>query len=174
MARSISLTLLAEMFKEQTDYALIALLEISHPTFAETIYLSSDPTERVSTDPLYYRTIHDTQEYIFAPFKITLPDDREDMAPTCNFVVENVSREIIARVRSIDPRQGQPTLDLKLITSADLDFVEIEYPQFDIVSFQYNADAITFTAQINALVEEPYPGSTMDPSGFPAIHGTPT
>jgi hypothetical protein len=173
MARSLSLDMLNEMYAEQSGVVVICLLTIEHPSWADPIRISSDPTERVSTEPLYYRTMSRGDEFFFAPFQIQLPDDVEDQAPSCNFMIENVSRDLIGIVRSIDLREGPAQMTIELVTSEDLDTVEIEYPTFEIRSVQYNATTLTFSAQIDHMATEPFPSGTFDPSGFPAIHGTP-
>lgn len=172
MARTLSLELLNAMYASETDLVVIALLTISHPSFAD-IRISSDPTTRISEEPLVYGTVSRGLTYYFAPFQIQLPDDVEEQAPSCNFIIENVSRELIKIVRNLNLRLGPAQFQIELVTTADLDDPEITYPEFDIRSVQYNANTLTFTAQIDALVDEPYPARSFDPSGFPALHGLP-
>ena len=159
------------MYAEQTGIVVICLLDHlasvdqRHPAVEQCHHQG-----RVS-NPLQYKTVSRGDDYLFAPFSITLPDDIEGQAPVCNFMIENISRDLIAIVRSVDLTQGAPTLTIELVTSATPDTVEIEYPTFEIRSVQYNANSLTFTAQIDAMVDIPYPAGAFDPSGFPALHG---
>ena len=173
MARTLSVDMINAMYAEDTDEVVIILLTIGHPSWAETYYVSSNATDRLSTDPLIYKTTSNGINYIWAPFQIRLPDDVEEQAPTAQFVIENISRDIVARIRSVDTRQGRATLDIQLIKASAPNTVEINYPLFDIVDASYNANVITFTAQIDAMVEEPFPAYTFNPAGFPALHGLP-
>ena len=116
MARTISPTLLNAMYAEQTGIVVICLLTISHPSIAD-IRLSSNATTKVASNPLQYKTVSRGDDYLFAPFSITLPDDVEGQAPVCNFMIENISRDLIAIVRSVDLTQGAPTLTIELVTS---------------------------------------------------------
>lgn len=173
MARTLSVNMVNAMYAQETGEAVICLMTISHPSFGQTYYVSSDATTRVSTEPLVYKTVSNGIDYFYAPLQIKLPDDVEEQAPTTQFMLENVSRDIVARIRSVDTRQGRAKFNIKLVRASAPNTIEIEYPDFDIVNASFNANVVTLTAQIDVMTDEPYPAHTFDPSGFPSLHGLP-
>ena len=174
MARTLSLDLLNAMYAEESDEVIICLLSVTHPSWGtNNYYISSNATDRLSDNPLVYKTTSNGRDYIWAPFQIHLPDDVDEQAPSVQFMVENIDRSIIARIRNLNIRQGRAKLGIQLVKASAPNYVEIDYPDFDIVNASFNMNVVTFTAQIDALTKEPYPAQSFDPSGFPAIHGTP-
>lgn len=170
MSRSLSLDLLNAMYAERTGEVVICLLEINHPSFDAPYYLSSNATERVSVAPLTYKTVSNGIDYIYCPFSIQPPDDNEEQAPTTRFSVENVTRLIVGEIRSLDPRLGRATATIKLVTASDPDFIEVEYPEFDIYHAGFNENAVVIEARIDALMDIPYPAHTFNPAWFPGLH----
>lgn len=166
MSRTVSLTLRNAMNAQQTDEIPIVLIEIAHPDFAGTLRLSSDPTERFGTDPLRYGTTHDSNEYLFCPMSIELPDDIDERAPRARLAIENVSREIVDEARSIT---SPPTAKIMIVLASDPETIEVEYPEFDLENVSFNADVISVEMGLQSLEDEPFPGGTFAPSGFPGL-----
>ncbi len=167
MSRTLSLGMREAMNAQETGEVSVALLTLEHPSFPDPLRLSSDPTERLSEEPLTYGTVSRGETYIFCPMGVSLPDDLGERAPAARLMVENVSRELVAVLRDI---ASPGTARLEIVLASSPDDVEIEYPAFDIVRAQYNANTITLELSIDALTEEPYPARAFDPSGFPGLH----
>lgn len=169
MSRTLSLDLLNAMYGERTGEVVVVLMEISHPSFA-TVYVSSNPTTRVSTEPLTYKTVSNGIDYIYVPFTLQIPDDNDDQAPSTRFAIENISRDLVGQIRSVDITQGRATVTIKLCLASDPDFIEVEFPEFDITSAGFNANAVIIEAQIDAMTDIPYPSHTFNPAWFPGLH----
>lgn len=162
--RTVSLTFRKAANAENTEEVIIALLTITHPSIADDpLYVSSDPTTRLSDTPLTYGTISRGNNYIFAPLQLALPDDIDERAPTARLLVENVSQDIIAAARQFTT---PPTCKIELVMSSTLDVVEVEYPEFDVKNIQYDANQITLELSIDSLTDEPMPAGSFNPSGF--------
>lgn len=151
------------MMDEHTGDVVIALFTLTHPDQLEPLYVSSDPTTRISDTPLIYATNSRGNEYLFAPITLALPDDVDERAPTARVIFDNVTRDIIAAARSFDT---PPKCKIELILSSSLDAVEVEYPEFDVMNIQYNANQITMELSIESLTDEPMPAGSFNPSGF--------
>lgn len=167
MSRTLSLAMREAMNSQETGEVAVVLLTLEHPSFPEPLLLSSDPTERLSEEPLSYGTISRGDTYVFCPMGVTLPDDLGERAPVARIVVENISRELI---KVMKPLAGLATGKVEIVLASSPDEVEIEYPVLDIVRAPYNANTITLEFSIDALTEEPYPAGAFDPSGFPGLH----
>lgn len=166
MSRTVSLTMREAMNAQDTGEVLIVLMTITHPAYAEPLHISSDPTLRLSETPLQYGTISRGETYLFCPFSTSLPDDVDERAPTAKLMLENVSRSLVEIIRSIST---PATATIELVLASSPDFVEIEYPEFEVKNASYNANVMTLELSIDALTDEPYPAGTFDPSSFPGL-----
>src|SRR5687767_5829272 len=83
-----------------TSEHFIVLVTIEHAVLVEPIRLSSDPTQRLSTDPLIYGTVSNGLEYQFALMGVSLPDREHGVPPRAGLVFENVTADIAEQLRS--------------------------------------------------------------------------
>jgi hypothetical protein len=101
MARTISLTMRKAANAQESGEVLVVLMTIWHPDLAgELIRLSSDDTVRLSADPLLYGTMSRGQQFLFFPFSIVLPDDRDEAPPSVKFQIDNIDRNMVPLIRS--------------------------------------------------------------------------
>jgi hypothetical protein len=166
MSRTVSLNLREALFSEHTGEFPIWLVTITHDDLPDPIRLSSDPTERLSTDPLIYGTTSRSEVYYFVGMGILIPDEREDLAPRGRLTIENIDRSLIPLLRSTaTPAQ----VLIEIVIASAPDDVEIAYPLLDLKNAEYDANSITIDVILDALVTEPYPAGSFDASGFPAL-----
>lgn len=161
--RSVSLTLTEALTAQESGEVPVVLMTFEHQDFAGPLRLSSDPTTRLSEEPLQYGTVSDSETYIFCPMSIQLPDDMDERAPTARLSIENVSRELVAMVRSITT---PGTCRIVLVLASDPDTIEVEYPILDLRGVQYNADTLTVELGLDALDTEPFGSGAFVPSYF--------
>jgi hypothetical protein len=164
--RTVSLTMRAAMNAQETGEIPVVLLTITHPDLATPIRLSSDPTTRITTDPLVYGTVSRGQSFQFLPFSVVLPDDKDEAPPSAHLVVDNIDRELIALIRSTS---SPATVAMEMVLASAPDSVEILFPELDLVSAEYDQVAVNIGLAIDALLTEPYPAGAMNPSGFPGL-----
>jgi hypothetical protein len=166
MARTISLNMRNALYAQTTNEVPICLITLWHPDYPGTMRISTDPTTRISDAPLKYATNALGAWYYFYPVMITLPDDIDERAPRARIAIENISRDLVALVRSV-ATPGR--CDMKVVLSATPNTVEVDYPDMDILSSQYNDEILTIEVGLNALDQEPYPAGTFVPAGFPGL-----
>lgn len=164
--RTLSLNFRKAIFSEQTGDVAIILLTISHPLLVTPERVSSDPTKRISIDPLIYGTRSRGNDYLFLPISGILPDDKEDSPPQARLVIENISRDLIGLLRSTTI---PATVDMEIVLASAPDFVEIVLPELDLISADYDMQSVTLGLSINALQNEPFPGDAITPSNFPGL-----
>lgn len=161
--RNMSLAFRAAANAEETREILVFLVTITHESLDLPKRYSSDPTARLSTDPLKYGTVSRGDTFEYLPMTLQLPDDSSDSAPTMKLVLDNVTREAIPLIRSIStPAQ----VSVELVLASAPDDVEATWPDFDVVNASYDATTVSLELAINALVNEPYPSGTFTPAGF--------
>ena len=100
MTRTLSLNFREAINAEESGEVVIFLLTIDHDDLASPIYLSTDPTTLVTDVPLVYKTVSRGNDYIYVPMQIVIPDEREGAAPHSQFRICNVTRELVATIRS--------------------------------------------------------------------------
>lgn len=166
MARTVSFNMRQAMQAQETSDYPILLMTINHPDLGITLRFSTDYTQRFTDVPLVYGTISRGVRYDFLPISAILPDDKDQSPPQARLILDNVDREVIRLIRS----SSQPaTVRMEMVLASNPNWVEIEYPELDLVSADYNASSVTLTLEINALLNEPIPAGRFDPAGFPGL-----
>ena len=166
MARTLSLNFREAINAQESGETVIFLMTIDHDELSSPILLSTDPTERLSEVPLMYGTVSRYETYIFIPMEVSLPDEREQAAPRAAFRISNVTRELVALVRSVtSPARAK----LEVVLASDLDNVEVETPWLDIVAATTTAGDVTFELTLNSMATELWPTDAFDPSAFPGL-----
>lgn len=168
MSRALSSSALRAMFAEETGDYPILLITLSHETLSDPIRVSSDPTVRLSetVDDVIYGTVSRGVDYPFLPFQITLPGDFEDSAPRSQISIDNVSRELVAAIRSI---YSPPQVTMELVMASSVDFVEATFPDFDLSDIDGDSMVISGTLSVDLLVSEPFPSGVFTPGQFPGM-----
>ncbi|WP_296741451.1 DUF1833 family protein [Mesorhizobium sp.] len=149
---------------ESTDDVPIVLVELQ--TAAGTQYISSDPTERLSIDPLFYGTVHNGQQYKAIFMAVTWPDDQDNAPPSTTLVFENVAEDMAAVARA---GTDQFPVVLKLVMSSNPDFVEDQCTLICTGS-SYNAMQVSLTVSREPFESEPWPAQRMTRERFPGLY----
>lgn len=163
MSRPLSAAFRAALMAEQTSETAAVLLTISHPDLDETIRISTDASTCLSIDPLLYGTMSRGQAYNYIDFAISLPDDADGKPPGMDVQIGNIGHGIVRLVRSTSTPAA---VTVEVISVDRPDMVEVELPDFDLVSASYDEDVVTLELAIDALATEPYPCDSFTPSGF--------
>ncbi len=164
--RVVSLNFRVAMFAQESGEVPIFLLTITHPELADPIRLTTDPTERFSTDPLLYGTTSRGVQYLYVGMDVTLPDEQDKNPPASKLVVSNVNRDLIPLARSVN---SPPSVTFEAVLASALDVVEFSIPALDMINLQYDAGQLTFSLAMDALTSEPYPAGSFSPSSFPGL-----
>ncbi|PJI56032.1 hypothetical protein CTI14_00270 [Methylobacterium radiotolerans] len=151
----------------QTDDVAVMLAIITHPSLPEPVYLSSDPTERISSNPLAYGTRHQKTVYSFVLMSAVLPDDQDRSPPKTTLVFENVSSDMVAALRSIT---SPATVELRVVLASTPDIVEAQFTNLRTVRATYDADRVSLDISREPFTSEPMPAGRMTASRFPGLH----
>lgn len=164
--RTLPLNFREAIFSQESGEVPVFLLTISHPDLDENILLSSDATERLSTDPLVYGTLSRGREFLFVGMDLSLPDEQDKSPPASTMTISNVGREMIPLARSVT---SPPTVKIEAILASDPDAVLFDVPALDMIGLQYNAGELIFSLVMDAMAREPFPAGTFDPASFPGL-----
>ena len=168
MSRAVSFDFLSTAYGQETSETVIGLFVFSHDDLAEPFYISTDPTERISSNPLLYATTSRGNQYLFLPIRFTMPDDKTGSPPIVQLEMDNVNAEMIDILRSIN---SPLTVSLELVLASDPDTVEISFPSFQMADISVTEGQIVASLNVDALFNEPYPAYQMTPGTFPGLFG---
>jgi hypothetical protein len=164
--RSISLNGRRALNAEQTGEIPVFLFTVTHEALAEPRRLSSDPTARLSEEPLRYGTVSRAEEYDFVPIGLVQPEDSDETPPAFRITIDNIMRELTPLLRSV---ATPPLVTVEMVRASEPDVVEVLWPEFDLVDSELSAEAVVLTLTVDALVTEPYPSGTFTPGGFAGL-----
>ncbi|MBB3297906.1 MULTISPECIES: DUF1833 family protein [unclassified Rhizobium] len=166
MSRNVSDRFREVVYAQETDEVVICLLTVTHEDLGTPIYLSSDPTERLSDDPLIYGTNSRGNEYLFLPFEFTLPDDDSDSPPRVQLSMDNTDRSLVTILRSI---ATPADIKVELVLASDLSTIEIQLPALQLSDVTMDDGRISATLVADALINEPHPAQLFTPGSFPGL-----
>lgn len=167
MSRSLSSAFRKALYDQETGEVLVCLLTISHDDLAGPIYISTDPTQKITSDPLLYGTISNGVTFDYIPVDVVFPQDINDAAPVATLEIDNTDLGLITEIRSII---GPATVKIECALASAPDVIEMTFPRLLMGSASYDQSKIKFGLTIEALTTEPFPGPAFIPSDFPGLY----
>lgn len=164
--RILSLNFREALFSQASGELPIFLLTITHPKLDAPIYLSTDATTRLTTDPLTYGTLSRGTTFLYAGIDVTLPDEQDKTPPASKLTIQNVTRDLIPLARSVS---SPPSVQIEAILASAPDIVEMTWPVMDMSNLTADMSTLQFDLTVDALTTEPYPSGTFNPADFPAL-----
>lgn len=166
MPREISLNARTSFNAGETSEVPIVLIKIDHDDLDAPIYLSSDPTVRLSDDPLRYGTISNDISYEFVLMAAVLPGDEDRAPPAAKLVFANVKTDMVAIARSVS---SPPSVDMTVVLASSPDLVEVQYLDLKAVRRSYDAERLTLNVSREPITSEPWPFARMTKERFPGL-----
>ena len=167
MSRSVSNTLKSQVFGQEMDDVAIILISITHSDLSEDIYISSDPTETLSTG--VKGTISNSIEYVQFPFEIILQEQTDNLLARATIRIDNISREIMQAVRTAS--NEPPNVSIQIVLASDPDTAEIEINNLRLNNIKANAFVVEAELQPKIIQGEKYPAYVFNQAEWPGIFG---
>ncbi|WFE92310.1 hypothetical protein K1718_13375 [Roseibium porphyridii] len=152
----------------------ILLIRIDHESLSKPVRLSTDPTERLSVEPLIYGTRSiwfganlKTDPYLFALVKAEFPSDLEDAPATARIILENVSNDIAAQLRAIT---NFASVAIAVVLSSSPNVVEAEFRNLKLVKADGDANEFSLNLSRLPIEEESFPTDRMTKQRAPGLH----
>ena len=165
------------MFSSETDEQLIMLLTVYDPNgstdpeaVTTPIRLSDNYTQRLSTttdEEVVYGVVSNSQEYLFIPMTLNLPNEQETGLGDCSISLNFVSPEMITVIR--EHLRVRTKVLIQLVVSSNLNYIEATFTDFYITSAAYNAESINLNLSMVSYNTEPFPSFSFTPSYFPGL-----
>lgn len=125
MSRNVSATARLAIYAAQTDQVFLQLIEIDHEDLEDTLRFVNN-TQSV---------VHGGNTYLPFPFRIDLPDEKEDTITNATLTIDNVDRQIVTAVRTL---ATAPTITWKLVLASSPDTVEAGPFEFVLRNVRYS------------------------------------
>lgn len=164
--RVLSLNMREAIFGQESGEVPIFLLTITHPELDEPVYLTTDPTTRLGTDPLTYGTVSRGITFMYAGVDVTIPDEQDKSPPASKLTIANVDRGLVPLARSVN---SPPSVKIEAVLASDPDMVEMNWPALDMSNLTYDAITLQFDLTMDSLITEPYPSGSFSPAYFPGL-----
>ncbi|MCT4554625.1 MAG: hypothetical protein N4A53_08060 [Pelagimonas sp.] len=153
-----------------TDELRIMLMQFEHPDLPAPIRLSTDPTERLSADPLSYGT-RSTWMGADTPFLFVLASwetlsDFEDAPRSARIVIENVDSAIATLLRSVSTR---PRAHIAEVLASSPDQIELEARGLYLQAANGNAGEVPLILTRDPIELETVPMDRFTKNRFPGL-----
>lgn len=155
MSRTLSSTALESAHAQQTDEIWLVLLTIDHDDLPAPLRLVNNNENVTSRGNVYQ----------YFPFEIILPGEDPETPPRATLRVDNVAREVIAAIRSLNTT---PTVVIEVILHSDPDDPEITLPAMVVEEVSYDSATIDITLGYRTIYLEPVTAE-MTPNRFPGL-----
>jgi hypothetical protein len=168
MAVPQSLVLRKELFKEHSsEEVLISLVKVTNAALDEPVLLSSDPTKRLSVDPLVYGTVSNGETYQFLFMSAIIPDDTPGSPRTATIVFEDLSGDIGVALQSLS---GTTEVELSIVMASTPDVLEAHYTGLRFTTASGRDTQISLQTSRKQTAVLPWPSARMTAERFPGIH----
>ncbi len=169
MPRLISLSARRSVLDPTSPDDVVQLVRVTHADLDAPVLLSSDPTERLSSDPLSYGTRHQGDDYRYILMGVQLPDQGERASATVTIRIDIVSPEMARLIRLT---RKPATVDLVVVMRDSPDTVEMEMLGLSaaVGAADSNAGAIDLTIKPRPVLDEPVQRDRMTPDRLPGLH----
>lgn len=172
--RRVSLNQRQSFEVHSTAEVEVALFVFEHEDLAEPVRLSTDPTERLTLEPLTYGTRSTYggakpayQPYQFVLVSTDLPSDLEDAPAEATLILENVTNRIAETLQSINTRA---TAHMAVVLASSPNQIEAEWRDLKLIRVDGDASEVTLTLSREPIEEESCPTDRMTKQRFPGLH----
>lgn len=153
----------------------LLLVQIEHPELAAPLRFSTDPTERLNSDPLTYGTRSTwlganpvTEPFEFVMATAALPSDEEDVPAAASIVIWDLSGAVGAALRSF--RYPRATVHLALALASSPSVIEEEHLGLQLVERDISAGEVRLEIARKRIEEERYPTFSFSKGIAPGVH----
>lgn len=146
----------AALFAQETDEALIVLITLNQPSWAQPLRLAQwdqDVTSRGNV-------------YLGARVEVVLPEMGRDGVGPGKLALRVVTADLIALIRTIN---GPIEVTLEIVRAADPDTVELPAQVLEVAEIPWTMNEIEMPLVFADLATQRYPADIMGPAIFPGL-----
>lgn len=173
MSRIVSMTARQSPDAMASDEVEVVLIKITHEDLSAPVRLTTDPTERISTEPLVYGTRSAwggadpmTEPYLFVLAYAVVPGEAEDAPATGQILFEALDARMAELLRSIT---SPATFSVAVVMASSPDLVEQQWVDLMLVSVEGDAGTITLHISREEIELNQFPAGRMSRAYFPGL-----
>lgn len=173
MSRLVSMTARQSPDAMASDEVEVVLIKITHEDLSAPVRLTTDPTERISTDPLVYGTrsawggadpVSDPHLFVLA--YAVVPGEAEDTPATAQIMLEALDARMAEVLRSI----SSPALfSMAVVMASTPDLVEQQWTDLMLVNVEGDAGMISLHISREEIELNLFPAGRMSRAYFPGL-----
>ena len=174
MSREISKSARQAFEDATSSEGEIALFVFEHSSLTDPLRICTNPTDRLSDDPLAYGTRSTwqganptTDPYLFVLMSAEAPGDQEDATASATIILENVDNRISEVLRSFT---DLATVHMAVVLASSPNIVEAEYLNMNLLSADGDAGEVQLTIGRKPLDEEDVPRDRFTKDRFQGLH----
>lgn len=156
MSRTLSQAARHAVNAQETEQVFLLLLTLDHADLSQPIRVVNNTEDVTSRGDLF----------VAYPFEIALPDEDPDSVARVTLRIDNVDRQIVQSLRSI---QAPLSVALEVVLAASPDTVEAGPFNMTLIAAEYDAFVITGELAFEDVLNEPFPGHSYIPSEYPGL-----
>lgn len=181
--RTVSQDALREFFAPESDDTLITLLTFYPPAYPgnetpDPIRICDNYVKRLdqytNDMELVYGLTYQSQDFIFLPLQVTLPNDDTGNSPRVSLTIYDVTYLLTETIRSIT---GPVPVKIELVLRSLVNNTtqnasvqpEVTFNSFYITNFVYSQDQVQANLEMIDYATEPFPAYSFIPAYFPGI-----
>jgi hypothetical protein len=172
--RLFSLNARAAYDAATTDEVEVVLFRFEHASLVTPLHFSTDPTERISTEPLAYGTRStwmcadpQSEPFLFILAAAEVPGDMEDGPATGVIVMDNIDAGIIDVLTSFTDRA---TCHMAVVLASSPDAIEAEFRDLKLIAHSADTGEISLQLSRVPIEQESVPMDRMTKERFPGIY----
>lgn len=155
MSRNVSANLRGQFYDEESTDPFLTLFTLTHSSFG-TIRLVNNSTDIVSNG----------NTFTAFPVRLKLPNDDNNTIRKVEIEFDNVSREIIDELRSVQDPIG---VSLQLVLASAPSTIEIEYDELQLRAIEYTTENIKGQVLSDDFLNTTLGVEKYAPGNFPGI-----
>lgn len=156
MANQLSPELIAQLFAQESNDPFLALVTLTHSSFAGPIRLVNNQENIVSRG----------NTFTAFPMKIKFPMDDGESAREVQLAFDNVSLELIDEIRSVTTSIG---VSLELILASMPDQVQVSLEELIISTITYNKTQAVARLVLDSFLTTEVTSEKYNPQNFPGL-----
>lgn len=171
--RIVSLNARTASDAENSGEVEAVLFAFHHAALDAPIRISTDPTERLSSDPLSYGTRStwdgadpSSEPFLYAGVSAEQPSDIEDAPAEARIIVEMVTRDIASSLMTIS---GRARVHMAVVLATSPNVIEVEYRNLMLVSAEGDTSALSLALSRIPIEDELVPGVRFTKDRFPGL-----
>lgn len=156
MSNTLSPQLIAQLLAQESNDPFLTLITLSHPDWAEDVRLVNNSVDITSRGNVF----------MAFPVKIRLSADDGETAKTFSLELDNVSLELVDKIRTVTTAIG---VKLEMILASLPDDIQISYSELEIATITYNKSKIQASIVLDNFLNTELTSERYGPINYPGL-----